>query len=318
MSVIHSMPHAVSVTTHGRLHLGFYNLSQGLPRQFGSVGLAIDAFQTRLTVRPGPQQTALPPWIAAIVERQLTAMQCASPMHVEIASAIPRHSGLGSGTQMALAIGTALQQLLGQPLPAEKIAAIQQRGARSGIGIATFAQGGCVIDGGRGSATQVPPCIAQVDFPADWHLCLVLEQGLDGLHGAGEKSAFQQLTPPSAAETQRMQAALIAQGIPALIERDFAGFSGFVADLQRYNANYFAPAQGGAYASPRVANVMAHCEAWGHVGVGQTSWGPTGFVLCESRAAADALQAQCEQHFAAQPTLQFKVTAAVNQPAVIL
>src|SRR5271155_2809408 len=41
----------VQVTTTARLHLGFLDLAGDLGRRFGSIGLAIDAFETRVELR---------------------------------------------------------------------------------------------------------------------------------------------------------------------------------------------------------------------------------------------------------------------------
>lgn len=307
----------VSVTTYGRLHLGFFNLSQQTQRQFGSIGVAIDAFQTSLSISAGTQQSAFDPWAAAILQRHLLASQAPMALNVSIQQAIPRHGGLGSGTQMALALGTAVNYLLDQPTSASDIAAIHQRGARSGIGIATFEHGGLVVDGGRGVRTVVPPMLARHAFPSDWHFLLIIDNSRAGLHGQGEKNAFKQLAPQSLAATQSIQQQLLSHGLPALIEQDFTAFSQFMGDLQTYNADYFAPAQGGPYASKAVAGILQALKQQGYTGVGQTSWGPTGFVLCPSRAEAVAIQTQLLKTHASQPTLGFLVTAAVNQPAQI-
>ena len=50
---------------------------------------------------------------------------------------------------MALAVGTAISKLYQLPLGLREIAALTERGARSGIGIGAFAQGGLIVDGGR-------------------------------------------------------------------------------------------------------------------------------------------------------------------------
>jgi predicted sugar kinase len=51
-----------------------------------------------------------------------------------------------------------------------------ERGARSGIGIATFEQGGLVVDGGRGKQTLTPPVISRMTVPDDWRFILVFDQ----------------------------------------------------------------------------------------------------------------------------------------------
>lgn len=318
MNAVIPAAHAVSVTTYGRLHLGFFNLSQPSQRQFGSVGVAIDAFQTALSVSVGSQQTALDPWVSAILRRHMDGYGIDAEINVAIRQAVPRHGGLGSGTQMALALGAAVNSLFGLPVDAAQIAAVHQRGARSGIGVATFEHGGFVVDGGRGQETAIPPLLARHAFPADWHFLLIVDHSRDGLHGQGEKTAFKQLAPQPLEATQAIQHQLLSQGLPALVEEDFSGFSQFIGNLQTYNADYFGPAQGGPYASLSVASILNAFKHEGYTGLGQTSWGPTGFILLPSRADAVEIQLRLLKKYAEDVSLGFLVAAAINQPASIV
>ncbi|MGP1718111.1 MAG: beta-ribofuranosylaminobenzene 5'-phosphate synthase family protein [Methylophilus sp.] len=317
MNAVISPQRLVSVKTHGRLHLGFFDLSGQAERRFGSVGVAIDAYHTALTVSAQPQQTAVDPWASAILQQHLKSLGLNTALDLNIQQAIPRHSGLGSGTQMALAVGAGVNTLLDHPVNSAQIAAAHQRGARSGIGIATFDHGGLVVDGGRGSNTIVPPLLARHAFPEAWHFLLIVDQSHDGLHGSGEKNAFKQLPPLGTAATRDIQHRLLMQGLPALIEQDFQAFTGFVGALQNYNADYFAPAQGGPYASQSVARILQAFHQQGYRGLGQTSWGPTGFVLMPSKNEAMLHQAALSQQYAQHTHLSFIVTAAVNDPARI-
>ncbi len=61
---------------------------------------------------------------------------------LELACAMPAHAGLGSGTQLALAVATAMRRLHGIARTCAGDAARLGRGARSGIGIGLFEQGG--------------------------------------------------------------------------------------------------------------------------------------------------------------------------------
>jgi beta-ribofuranosylaminobenzene 5'-phosphate synthase len=315
MNAVISSARSVSVTTYGRLHLGFFDLSGQSKRQYGSLGVAIDAYQTAVTLSAQTQQSAVDPWASKILQRHLQSIEVSESLDLSIQQAIPRHNGLGSGTQMALAIGASVNTLFNRSVNASKIAAIHQRGARSGIGIATFEHGGLVIDGGRGQETMVPPLLARHSFPQAWHFLLIVDHSQDGLHGVGEKSAFQQLPPQSLPATHEIQHKLLMQGLPALVEHDFHGFSDFIGALQTYNADYFGPAQGGAYASQSVASILNALKQQGYRGLGQTSWGPTGFVLLPSRA--DAVKMQAELSSAKDKHLSFIVTAAMNDPAHI-
>ena len=53
--------------------------------------------------------------------------------------------------------------------------------------------------------------------------------------------------------------------------------------------SYFAPAQGARFTSPAVAELLGWIEGQGFAGVGQSSWGPTGFAIVPSAAAAQHL-----------------------------
>ena len=75
---------------------------------------------------------------------QSCGINAAYRLHIE--EAIPSHAGLGSGTQLALAVGSALAALEGLALDLREIATRLGRGARSGIGIVTFQHGGVVLD----------------------------------------------------------------------------------------------------------------------------------------------------------------------------
>ena len=88
-------------------------------------------------------------------------------MHV--AKAIPAHAGLGSGTQLAVAIGAGLLKLEGLSRASAELGETAERGARSAIGMAAFEAGGFIVDGGRGprrAPAARPPL--RVPFPESW------------------------------------------------------------------------------------------------------------------------------------------------------
>jgi predicted sugar kinase len=77
--------------------------------------------------------------------------------------------------------------------------------------------------------------------------------------------------------------------LPGIAEGDANAFGRGVAELQRRVGDFFAPYQGGRYTSPAVAAAIADIEALGVAGVGQSSWGPTGFAVLGSEAEAGRL-----------------------------
>ena len=129
----------VGVTTASRLHLGFLDLNGELGRRFGSIGLAVDAFETTLELRVdkafsthGLERERG----AGLARRFADNLGLGVNKRLDVLKAIPAHSGLGSGTQLALAIAAAFRRLAGLTPDARSDARVLDRGARSGIGAA--------------------------------------------------------------------------------------------------------------------------------------------------------------------------------------
>ncbi len=284
---------SIKVKASARLHLGFLDLNGGTGRRFGSLGLAIDRPVTSLTIEraavgsvEGPERARVAAHLAALRGR----CGLEASYGVTIQEAIPAHVGLGSGTQLALAVAAALRRLEDLPPDATGDALFLQRGLRSGIGAALFSTGGFVVDGGHGADKAMPPIVCRLDFPEDWRIIVVMDAEMKGVHGAREREAFATLPQfPSAAAADICRRVLM-QALPALVERDFAQFGEAISRIQTVLGNHFAPAQGGArYTSPSVAAVMALLEQHGAKGIGQSSWGPTGFAFVASDDEAQRL-----------------------------
>ncbi|MGB5832422.1 MAG: beta-ribofuranosylaminobenzene 5'-phosphate synthase family protein, partial [Thiohalocapsa sp.] len=291
------------------------DLSGELGRRFGSLGLAIDAFPTRLRVRPAPGISATGP-NAQRAERSARRAQgmlgLRGGARVELDAATPGHLGLGSGTQMCLAVGTAYARLYGVGAATGDLAQSMGRGARSGIGVGSFDQGGFLMDGGRGANSLAPPVIARMAFPEQWRVLLLLDRRGEGLHGAGELDAFRRLSPFPAELAAHLCRLALMQIMPALAEQDLDPFARGIAELQRAVGDHFAPAQGGRFTSPAVADALAVAEGEGFPGVGQSSWGPTGFVLTESESQAIELAARLRRHVGQLSPVSFKIVQGCN------
>lgn len=306
----------VKIKTSARLHCGFFDLSDHPNRKYGSLGIAIDAFETALELSLNPFEAEELSWANALLDKCLTQLAIKQKIYINVQTEIPRHAGLGSGTQMAMAIAQGVLKLTQSNITHEQIVASLSRGARSGIGIATFERGGVVIDGGRGANTLLPPILARYEFPEAWRAILILDPNHDGLHGSQEKSAFMRLAPKSQVETHQMAHAILMQAMPALIEQDFNAFTQVIGQLQAYNASYFSPAQGGDYASQKVSCVLTELKKEGYVGLGQSSWGATGFVLCPNQTAAVELLARLKNKHNTSD-LAFLICQGNNQGAKV-
>lgn len=289
------MPAHVSVAAAARLHLGFLDMNGSLGRKFGGLGLSIGGPATRLTLaraRATQVSGADAESARSLLERAAAELAPGGRYRLTVHEAIPPHSGLGSGTQLALAIAAALRRLEGLPDDIDADAALLQRGARSGLGAGLFSRGGLVVDGGRGEGTTTPPIVARLPFPQDWRILLVSDPGAVGLHGAEERRAFGDLPPFSEEDAGRLCRLVLMQALPAAAEGDFEAFGAAITQIQAIVGDYFAPAQGGRrFTSAAVERLLAQLAEKGATGVGQTSWGPTGFAFAASEEEAQRLAA---------------------------
>lgn len=317
----------VSVTSPARLHLGFIDLHGGLGRRFGSVGLAIGGLDARVRIVAGNDFESQA-FAAGIQGPRVEALLSAlsrhfgphAPVHLTLEAPAPAHAGLGSGTQTALTVAKAWTLFHGVEASARALAPIVGRGQRSGIGIAVFEQGGVVIDGGRVTGSVRPaPVLARYAFPDDWRIVLIFDEADHGLHGPEEIAAFARLPPMQEAVAATLARWCLLGLMPALAEEDFAAFSIAIDEIQSRVGDYFAPCQGGdRYASPRVAAALDSVRArFALRGVGQTSWGPTGFVFAPDQDTAEAVTAHVNASAEAASRLRCQVVTGCNHGAII-
>jgi beta-RFAP synthase len=316
-----SRPAEITVTVPARLHLGFLDLNGGLGRKFGGIGLAISDFGTSLSIRrakhtrvSGPESDRVQEYLGKMVR----ALALDSAYAVNVLQNAPRHSGLGSGTQLALAVASGIRRLYNLPLQIEEDALRLGRGARSGIGIGLFHRGGVVVDGGHGGQLGVAPIISHLPFPEHWRVLVIFDRQRRGVHGVDEVSAFANLAPMPEADAARICRLVLMKALPALAEHDIASFGAAIKELQARLGDYFARAQGGsAFTSPAVAGVLAGLDAAGAHGIGQSSWGPTGFAFAPSAEDAERLAKFAREHPAAEG-LDIRICSGLNRGAAIV
>jgi beta-RFAP synthase len=236
---------------------------------------------------------------------------------VKIFEVVPAHAGLGSGTQLALAVAAGLRRLHNVPLDLEGDARRLGRGARSGIGIGLFSRGGLVVDGGRGDELKPAPIISHLPLPRHWRILVMLDPQRHGMHGADEGAAMAALPRMSAAEAAQLCRLILMKALPALAEQDLANFGAAIKELQFRLGDYFAPVQGGRFMSHDVATVLDVLDRAGAFGIGQSSWGPTGFAFASGPDEADRLALLARRHPKAQG-LDIRVCEGLNRGAEII
>lgn len=316
-----SLPAGITVTVPARLHLGFLDLNGGLGRRFGSIGLAISDLRTSIAIRraahmeiSGPESDRVRQYLQSM--ERLLALEGAHELNM--LEVVPAHAGLGSGTQLALAVAAGLRRLHNLPLDAEGDALHLGRGTRSGIGIGLFSRGGLVVDGGRGNEPRAAPIVSHLLFPEHWRVLVVLDPKLRGVHGVDEVTTFAALAPMPADDAAQICRLILMQALPAVVVHDLASFGAAIKELQGRLGDYFAPAQGGLrFTSADVAAVLEALDDAGAFGIGQSSWGPTGFAFAPSPEEAARLATIARQHPSARG-LDIRVCKGLNRGAEIV
>ena len=311
---------SIYIEAPARLHLGFLDLEGGLGRRFGGLGLTLNDITTKILVHRAKQLEVLgdssgrvQKYAEQFFERKGLAGGC----RIEVIDQIIDHSGLGSGTQLALAVGTAIAKLFALKCDGPEIAAVLNRGIRSGIGIGAFQHGGFLVDAGRNVDSAVPPVVSRTCFPSSWRVLIVLDVAHRGLHGKDEHASFLAL-PAFPSQTAAYLCRLVMmQVLPAIVEQDIGEFGEGVYEVQKCLGKFFASVQGGRYTSAAVGDVIRYIESTGIQGVGQSSWGPTGFAFVDSETQAHILLRDVQARFSDNQDLRFKVVSGRNTGAII-
>jgi beta-ribofuranosylaminobenzene 5'-phosphate synthase len=303
----------VRVSAGARLHFGFQNLSLAHDRLYGGVGVGLA--EPRVAVRAeraddvsvrvgddGSADRADVPATRRYAERACDVLNV-SGATVTVERSLPRHVGLGSGTQLALATYTAVARANDvDPKPREHAPALG-RGGRSGVGVATFERGGFVVDAGHPTARfttdepargewETPPVVARHALPEDWRFVVAVPDSDAGRSGSEETASIRSVVERAdGTVADAVAGALTRTLLPAAATDDRPRFADGVRELGRLNGTWYADEQGGVFRPPvgEIVESLARSDVVG--GIGQSSWGPVVYALTDTtheRAAVDA------------------------------
>ncbi len=293
------------VEAPARLHFGMLDLGGSFGRRFGGIGASVPvpsvlvsaAHAPALSVHAGAQielNDAVQELIGAAHDAARRVLShygiAGSAARVTVHRTIPAHRGLGSGTQIALAVARTIAELYDLPRDPAELARATGRARRSAIGTYVFAHGGFIVEGGRRPGNDQPaPLLARIPIPHEWRCVLVIPAAPPGVSGDAETMAFASLPAPPAAEAAHVSHLTLMALLPALAEHDFGGFAAALTEIQRINGSWFASAQGGPFSAGAPAALIAALIAAGATGVGQSSWGPAVYALAPDEASGAAL-----------------------------
>jgi beta-RFAP synthase len=293
------------VLAPSRLHFGLFHVPPSREahpdqRSFGGLGLMIDKPAVVVTVKRA-ETWQFEGFLAS--RAQLFAMRCqqaygpapSSAFQVLVEQCPAEHTGLGVGTQLGLAVAKGLDVGLGRlNTTSTELAPRVGRGERSAIGVHGFDLGGVIVELGKLPGEQVSPLFAQVGLPQGWRVVLFMPPVPDSWHGTRERMAFSEAMPGNPRALRELAETAI---LPSARSGDLRAFGESVHEFNRRAGEPFTAVQGGAYASPVIAELIADLRRLGIHGVGQSSWGPTVFAIVDDSDTALSLVLRFRHRF---------------------
>jgi beta-RFAP synthase len=274
----------VRIVTGSRLHFGL--LDPATP--FGGVGVMIQEPQTEVVVHfsesfrfSDPEADRIES-IAARVAQMLGESQLPR-CEVAISQRPLSHSGLGSGTQLSLALAESLACFFDVTVERERIVTeIAGRGQRSAVGSHGYFQGGLIYEEASESKT-LNSIRARVEIPESWRVAVFRPTRLPALVcGDVEAEQFECLSPVTLHRRKEMRSIITDAMLPAARKGRFQEFAAAVHRYNHASGELFAEVQGGPYNGPDVTELVRWLVHEGALGVGQSSWGPGVFAWFES------------------------------------
>lgn len=294
------------VRAPARIHMGIVDVRGDLGRIYGSLGVAVKEPATIIEAEKwegldveGMHSRDAFNYAKALVE----SLQLGGGVKIRIIRAAPRHVGLGSGTQLALSIAMAINEIYDLGLSIEELAVRMGRGETSGVGTYAFKLGGFVLDGGKDleRPSELPPLLLRYEFPEEWTFVIGLPEVERGLSGEEERRALEKVREELLSVRERFCEAsriLVMKLLPALKARDLEEFGKALSLLEIEVGKMFSVAQGGIFRHEVIERGLSILKEEGAVGGGQSSWGPAFYSIFgdpdEARRASRKLRAFLE------------------------
>ncbi|MDX1926829.1 MAG: hypothetical protein SFV81_09935 [Pirellulaceae bacterium] len=292
----------LEVVTGSRLHFGLLELAAGQPLRFGGLGLMLEEpgwvlrfSENTNTGGASPANHTISTDISERIERVRAnlSQQFGRELHVriDVLQALPMHTGLGAGTQLATAVAFGLSLLTRkttEPL-LEELVQLSGRGKRSGIGLYGFVRGGLILDEGHATEAVREIHATSAHLSADWRVVLITPDQVGAVTGGHEASLLERLgqTPNS---RRAYMHGLAKQALELASQTDkFAEFTNAIQEYVDAAGQLFAAGQGGMYNGQSVSLAVELAKEAGLRAVGQSSWGPTVFGFAEKQSEAEQI-----------------------------
>jgi beta-ribofuranosylaminobenzene 5'-phosphate synthase len=287
----------VIIRTPSRVHVTLIDMHGGSGRVDGGIGITLDEPGMLLEAELSPAlrvtggDPVLQERVRGVVTEVLRKLGAGGSVAITIRSSYPSHVGLGSGSQLGLAVARAVAELHGRHLPVKELAKMIGRGGTSGIGTAAFEYGGFIVDGGhrfgagrektdfRPSAASrgvsPPPVIARHDFPSDWRILLAIPEVPAGASGATETDIFRNHCPVPLDDVRELSHEVLMRMLPGIASRDLDLFGSSVNAVQRLGFKKVEL----SLQPPQVTGLLDVLREAGAAGAGLSSFGPAVYAV---------------------------------------
>ena len=307
----------VIIRTPSRVHVTLIDMHGGSGRVDGGIGITLDEpgmlleaeLAPVLSVSGGP--AVLQERVRGIATDVLQKLGAGGSVSITVRGSYPSHAGLGSGSQLGLAVARAISELHGRHLPVRELAKLVGRGGTSGIGTAAFEYGGFIVDGGhrfgpgcektgfRPSAASrginPPPIIARHDFPSDWRILLAIPDLPAGASGDRETDIFKNHCPVPLSEVRELSYEVLMRMLPGIASHDLDLFGSSVNAVQKLGFKKVEL----SCQSPLVTDLLDVLRDAGAAGAGLSSFGPAVYAVGDTgmsgirQAAEKFMQESC-------------------------
>ena len=282
----------IKVKTISRLHFGVIDYIESTDSFKGSLGVALEWPNTVLTVNKNSDlliKNGNRKKILELVKKFSKRYLIEPNVILRVDESIPEHSGLGSGTQLALAISSALAMIYDIDADVRELSSIMGRGKRSRLGNTCFETGGFIIDSCpeklmADEVGQPQSTIFRREFPNSWCFVIVIPDTKTGLSGEAEKEAFRRVKA-SKKISEEIYRLIQIKLLPSLSAEDIAGFGSALTEIDKKTGMYFEKAQGGVYRDKVAPEIIEYMLQSGAYGSGQSSWGPALYGLVKENEA---------------------------------
>ncbi len=297
----------VKIITNSRLHFGFLNLKSQETYSFGGMGLSIDKYPTTITVTKARKfKSNLSEVLNKKIKKFFLINKLNSNIQIDCIQKPESHIGLGSGTQLTLAIEEALNKIYELKYTNCEIF---KRAYRSGIGYNSYNNGGFIVDSPKRDLNN-NKIIFKCNFPKHWKIILLFDRNMKGTYGKKEEKFF--LSNNISSIRKKLSDITLNEIIPSVIYEDFDIFARSLTQFQKLNSSFYTSIQKSIHLSTDIADIIKKIRSNFNIASGQSSWGPTSYMFTDSRNDLKEIISILDREISMYNNLSYNVVSAKN------